>query len=317
MSAPAGRRWRLALGAAVLIALIALVARDLDWRRALDAARAADPGWLAIALLLNAAALPITTARWLLLLPRGAHVAAGRMFEIVAVMTSVANGGPMLTGQAAGIHLLATRGGLGHAGAVSLTLLDQVAEGIAKLALVAAGILLVPGFPRAAGTGLALLVPALLIGLALLARSAERVAALGRESPAFRFLGDIARQLDALGRPARFGGAVALKLVQKSAEGLAIAAVVHAMGIVVAPWTVLGVLVAVTLSTLVAVTPANLGGYEGGAFLVYRAAGIEPGAALALALVQHAVYLIPLASTGWVLESARLWRGAAGRSAAR
>ena len=60
------------------------------------------------------------------------------MFGLVAVTSSVSNGGPPLAGHAAGARLLATRGELGNAAGVSVTILDQLAEGMTKLVVVAA-----------------------------------------------------------------------------------------------------------------------------------------------------------------------------------
>ena len=307
------RRARLLIGAIVVAVLIALMARQLDWERAATAARAADPRWLLLAVALNATILLATTARWILFLPGAARVPAPKMFEIVAVTTAVSNAGPMLTGQAAGIHLLATRGRLGHAAGLSVTMLDQLSEGIAKLALVAAAILLVPGFPRGVGFALLVLVPLAIAACVLLSRRPERIRAAaarstGRTRAVLELLASVAEQFDALHRPARFALGVSLKLVQKGIEGLAVAAVAAALGIALPAWAVLAVVVAVNLSTLVAVTPGNLVGYEGAAFLAYRAAGVDAGAALALAVIQHAVYLLPLAGTGGLLEAARLWR---------
>ena len=62
------------------------------------------------------------------------------MFPIVALTASVSNGGPVLAGHATGIQLLATRGGLGHAAAISVTLLDQAAEGLVEFAPVLAAL---------------------------------------------------------------------------------------------------------------------------------------------------------------------------------
>lgn len=312
MTTPVQRaRWL--VGALLVGAVVTVVAREVDWQRAATAARAADVRWLLLAVAINWTILLLTTARWLSFLPSGAHVRPTRMFEIVAVTTAVSNAGPMLTGQAAGIHLLATRGRLGHAAGLSVTILDQLSEGIAKLALVAAAVLLVPGFPRGVGAGLLVLIPLATLGVIALARSPERIAEAavrrsGRTRSVLAFLAGTAEQLDALRRPARFLLGVSLKLVQKAVEGLAIAAVAAALGIALPAWAVLAAVVAVNLSTLVAVTPGNVIGYEGSAFLAYRAAGVDAGAALALAVIQHALYLIPLAGTGALLETARLWR---------
>jgi hypothetical protein len=45
--------------------------------------------------------------------------------------------------------------------------------------------------------------------------------------------------------------------------------------------------------------------YEGSAFLVFTALGVDADMALALAIVQHVVYLIPLAGIGWVVSMTR------------
>ena len=308
-----GERGRWLLGAIVVAVLVVTVVHEVDWSRASAAARSADPLWLLVAIALNWTILLETAARWLLFMPRGAQVSPGKTFEIVAVSTAVGNVGPMLTGQAAGMHLLATRGKLGHAGGLSVTILDQLSEGVAKIALVAAAILLVPGFPRALGAGLLLVIPLSLVAFVALAWRKDRIEAAaarrtGRTHKVIAFLASTAHQLDALRSPTRFVLGVALKLLQKTVEGLAIAAVALSLGVTLPAWVILSALVAVNLSTLVAVTPGNLGGYEGSAYLVYRAAGVESGTALAFALIQHTVYLIPLVGTGGVLEAVRLWR---------
>jgi uncharacterized protein (TIRG00374 family) len=96
-----------------------------------------------------------------------------------------------------------------------------------------------------------------------------------------------------------------LGLLQKLVAGLAITCVLIAFGVVTPWWGILAVLVAVNLSTVVSVTPANLGVFEGAAFLVYITLGISSDTALALAVVQHVAYLIPLAGIGWIISSVR------------
>lgn len=309
-------RWRWAVGWVILTALVVAAALRLDWRQAGSALAAADPLLLGLALLANAAILPLATGQWLLLLPRGVRVPPARMFSIVALTASVSNGGPPLAGHAAGIRLLATRGGLGHPAAVSLTLLDQVAEGLAKLALVGAGVLLVPGFEfRAVGAVVLVGAPLLALAFVALAHRGDAAARLAGRAPRWaaapaRFLAEAVTHLDALRRPAAFGAVVALGIAQKGAEALGIAAVAAALGVDLPAWAVVAVLVAVNLSSLVSVTPAGLGVYEGAAFLVLRAAGVDPATAVAAAVAMHATYLLPLAASGWILESLRGWRGA-------
>lgn len=306
------RRWRWILGWSVLTILVALAARGVSWSEAIRAASGGDPLWLALALLSNTAILVFTTWQWLVFVAHGQTVGFGRMFEVVSVTSSVSNGGPLLAGHAAGIHLLATRAGLGHAGGVSVTVLDQLAEGIAKIGIVALALLYVPSiaYPLVAA-GFVVAIPLLFVGLMFVAHRREALTSLaerssGRLASVSRFAAEAVHGLEALRKPSRFVVGAALGLCQKAAEGLAIFAVAAALGIDLQLWVVLASLVAVNLSTLVSVTPANLGVYEGSAFIVYRAAGLSPDLALALAVVQHALYLIPLAGMGWLLAGRRV-----------
>lgn len=307
-----GPRWRSWAGWVVLSALAVMMAKDFDWRGTVAATAGADPIWLILALTANGTILVLATAQWLLFLPEGAWLPGKTMFGIVAVTSSVSNGGPPLAGHAAGARLLATRGELGNAAGVSVTILDQLAEGMTKLVVVAAAALFVPGFRYGLAVAFIVLIPALVAGFTLLAHRRDRLEDIaarhtGRAGSVMRFLATTAHHLGPLRRPGHFAVGVLIGVAQKIVEGLAIAAVALALGITLPPWVVLAVVLAVSFSTLVAVTPANIGGYEGSAFLVFRSAGMDTDSALALAVIQHAVYLIPLAGTGWIWESARLW----------
>ena len=302
------------MGWALLTALVVVAALGMDSRQTLGVVAGADPLWLALAVLANGAILPLATVQWLLFLPRGTRIPPGKMFSIVALTASVSNGGPPLAGHATGIHLLATRGGIGHSAGVSLTILDQIAEGLAKLFVVAAAAALVPGFEYpVVGLGVVLGAPALALGFTALVHRGHVVKRLasqttGRPGRVLGFLSRTVSHLDALRRPATFVPAVALAVAKKGLEALGVWAAAMALGLSLPLWVVVAVVVAVNLSGLVAPTPAHLGVYEGSAFLVLRAAGIEADLALAVALVAHAAYLLPLAGTGWLVESLRPWK---------
>ena len=307
-----GARWRWWAGWVFLATMAVMMARDFDWSRTVASTAGADLTWLTLAVAANGTILLLATAQWLLFLPEGAQVPGRTMFGIVAVTSSVSNGGPPLAGHATGTGLLATRGGLGKAAGISVTILDQLAEGMTKLVVIAAAALFIPGFQYGLAVALIVLIPALVAGFTLLAHRHDRLEDLaaqhaGRAGSVLRFLAATAHHLGPLRRPSHFVVAVLLGIAQKIVEGLAIVAVALALGITLPAWAVLAAVLAVSLSTLVAVTPANLGVYEGSAFLVFRSAGLDADSAIALAVIQHAVYLIPLAGTGWLWESARLW----------
>jgi uncharacterized membrane protein YbhN (UPF0104 family) len=90
-------------------------------------------------------------------------------------------------------------------------------------------------------------------------------------------------------------------VAQKVAEGLALWAVAVALGVPLTAGGVILVLAAVNLSTMISVTPANVGIYEASALVAYAIVGVDTATAMGLAVLQHAAYLIPLAGVGWLL----------------
>lgn len=309
------RRWLWIAGWLALTVVVVIGVRSADAAGTLRRMGEADVGWLLVAFLANAAILPTATAQWLLLLARGTRVGFGKMFGIVSLTAALSNGPPFPTALVAQLHLLAHRAGMGHAGAASLFVLDQTAEGLAKLAVVALAMALVPGFEhRGIGLALVLGVPVLTLSLAVLAHRRHVVERFAATATGWRrrwldFLAGIIHHLDAVRRPAPFALAVLLGLVKKALEAAGIAAAAAALGLALPLWLVVATLAAANVSVIIAPTPAALGIWEGAVFLVLRSAGVEADQALAVALVAHAVYMAPLLSVGWALESLRMARG--------
>ena len=284
----------------------------VDWTLAIAAVAKAKPLPLILAVLLNAMILVFATAQWLLFLPEGVSVARSKMFKIMAIMSTVANSGPAGGGAAVGVHLLARQEGVGHSVGLSVLLLDQLVEGLVKVAIVLLAIVVVPiGLEYKAVSATILIgVPTLFFVLTVIAHRRFVLESISKRTTGFlgwvlTKLNLVAANLEALRRPKKLSLTIMLGLLQKLVAALAITCVLIAFGVVTPWWGILAVLVAVNLSTVVSVTPANLGVFEGAAFLVYRTLGISSDTAVVLAIVQHAAYLIPLAGIGWVISSVR------------
>jgi len=284
----------------------------VDWTLAIAAVAKAKPLPLILAVLLNAMILVFATAQWLLFLPEGVSVARSKMFKIMAIMSTVANSGPAGGGAAVGVHLLARQEGVGHSVGLSVLLLDQLVEGLVKMAIVLLAIVVVPiGLEyKAVSAAILIGVPTLFFVLTVIAHRRSALESISERTTGFlgwilTKLNLVAANLEALRRPKKLSLTVVLGLLQKLVAALAITCILLAFGVVTPWWGILAVLVAVNLSTVVSVTPANLGVFEGAAFLVYTSLGISSDTAVALAIVQHAAYLIPLAGIGWVISSVR------------
>jgi uncharacterized protein (TIRG00374 family) len=346
MSARVGPRARLAIALAawgVATALVVLAFRAVGWRAALDALGRAHPGWTLLAMACHLGIVALWAWQSLLLLPRGVRVGWRRMFEVQALTTTATNTVPAFLGQATGVALLAERGGVGPAVALGVFAQHNLAEGVAKLAtlLVAARVAPLPPWMRGAVAGLVAAVVGLVAALAVATWAARRrplraaapvdaprvdtLDAEPRAEPraahwrtrAWAFVVSWVSSLDALRSP-RFLLAVVAGLLMKGAEAAGWWAVERALGVAPRPGSPVLALAATNLASAVPLTPGNLGVYEGAAFGVYHGLlGVPRETALALGVLGHVAYLVPLVGAGWVLLSVRQARALAARRRAR
>ena len=278
-------RWARAGAWCVATALLVLLVRSVDPARALRVIEHTNGWWLVLAVLSNLSIQPFGALQWRALLPNGVSVSVRRMVRLFS-LTSVANNTtPSLIGHATGALLLAGEPGIGKANALSVVALDQIAVGVVKIAVIglAASLLPLPGWMAQGLIGLALLVGVMLIAAIVIASRT--------------------RYLDALRQPTRFLRGVAFAVCVKAAEAAAICCVQQAFGVDVTVQTVVVVLAASALGSVVPIAPANIGTYEAASFGAYRYLGFNAETALGIAVVQHVCQLLPAVGAGYVLLS--------------
>ncbi|HWH50091.1 MAG TPA: lysylphosphatidylglycerol synthase transmembrane domain-containing protein [Gemmatimonadaceae bacterium] len=269
----------------VATALLVACARTIDWRRALDVAGSARPVWLAAAIVANGLILVAWTSFWRALLPpsdsAAPAVAHRRMFEIVSIASALMNTVPFGGGHASSIVLLVSRGGVAKRSALSVLALDQLGEGVAKVAifLLVAALVPLPAWMRAGVTTASLAVAAWFVALVVASRWAHELTLLKSWRRTLRALVCVAGM--------------------KIAELIAIVAVQHAFGVDISLGHSLLVLAALVLATMLPVTPGNLGTYEASVFLAYRYLGVSPELALGIAVAQHVCFLLPAVGIGY------------------
>ena len=327
------RRWITPVSWLVATAAVAIAFRAVGARRTVTALAGASLPWLAVAVLANLAVVALWAWQTWLLAPRAARLSLGRAMEVQALTATATNTVPALLGHAAGVALLAGRGGVGTAGALSVLSQHQAVEGLAKLAMLGAAALAapLPAWMRAALGGLAVVALSfigVLLVAALRARTADPdapeppppAAGAARGARLRAFVGRWAAGLEALRAPRRFALAVLSALLMKVAEAggwLAVErAFAHAPGVLPAslpPASPLLALAAVSLASALSATPGNVGVYEFAASEAYRRMGASSDAALALAVAGHVCYLLPFVGAGYVLLTARELRALVGR----
>jgi uncharacterized protein (TIRG00374 family) len=235
---------------------------------------------------------------------------------VTSMMSSTLNTTPFFVGEAAGIVLLVARIGVSRAAAVSITVMDQLLVGIAKVTVLstAALLLTLPDWMRAGWATLAVGVLFLFLLSTLAVWQRDRLVARAERllPPRIaRAIANLGEALDPLRSPTRGGLALLLALAKKLAEILAIICVQRAFGVSLPFASAILVLAALNLATLLPIVPGNLGVYEGAVILVYTRLGLSTEHAVSIAIVQHACYFLALAVPGY------LWAASAAASRVR
>jgi uncharacterized protein (TIRG00374 family) len=295
----------------VLTVALYLAGRDLPWASALTALARVSPAFVAVAVALNFAILPLWMLEWMLLKPRSAQIPRTRMFEIVAVTASIHNAVPFLAGEAAAIGLL-INAGVQRGAALSVMAMDQLLVGVAKLGVLSAAALTapVPSWLKAGVLSLVAGVAALFLFLLLLAHfglviSTQLRATRSRGRELMARLAGLGAHLAALREPYLASQVLALAIAKKSLELMAIMAIQRAFGLDPSFASAALVLAALAVTTSLPVAPANLGVYEATVYAVYRYLGVDSDTALASAIVQHLAFLLPMIATGYVTLTVR------------
>lgn len=305
-----------ALAWAAATLLLVACFRAVEWSALRETAGALQWPLVAVAGMVNAVGLAIWAALWWLVVPRGEHVAYRRMFEITAIAAAIMNSVPFLAGHASAVAMLERSGGMSRPGALVVLTMDQLGEGLSKLAVFAALGAIGP-FPvplRAAIVGTTVLVAVFLTAVTIASRMLPGQFRLaGRLTRVMTFVRRWAGGLDTLRSPTRSALALALALSLKVVEGAAMVLVQRALGVDLPLAATVLVLTATMLGTMIPLAPANLGTYEASAFVAYRYAGVAPDQALAIAVAQHLALLLPTLGIGYGIASVRhlaWWRSA-------
>ena len=324
-------------------AVVVLALRAVGWQEALAAVRRANPLWLAVAVCCHGSIVFLWAWQTYVLLPRdsdgrrtlaadGSRVTYARCAEVTALTATASNTVPAFLGQATGVALLSERAGIGTAGALSVFAQHNLVEGFVKIGVLfaAAQVAPLPHWMRQALVALAVAMTLLSVALGAAAwyarqqtarNEAAAVAAAASPSPIapeldrrrrdplgrFRaFIVSWAASLDALRRPGQLAAAFAIAILMKAAEAGGWWAIEHAFNVAPRVGSPILALAATNLASAIPASPGNLGVYEGAAFSAYHLLlGVPRETAIALALLGHVCYLIPLVGIGWAILSVR------------
>jgi len=270
----------------------------------------------------------------------GSRITYARCAEVQALTATASNTVPAFLGQATGVALLSERVGIGTAGALSVFAQHNLVEGFTKIGVLfaAAQVAPLPHWMREALVALAVAMTLLSAALGAAAWYARRqsarhpaaaapAAAAAPNTPSTAapnaapggdrrrrdprakvraFVVTWAASLDALRHPGQLAAAFGIAVLMKAAETAGWWAIEHAFAVAPRAGSPILALAATNLASAIPASPGNLGVYEGAAFSAYHLLlGVPRETAIALALLGHVCYLIPLVGIGWGILSVR------------
>jgi len=295
--------------------LLYICFREIDLEQAWNNIKQVHPLWLFLGIAGHFLIFIFWAKQWIIFLPGKAFVTFKEMFEINALMSTAMNTLPFPGGHAFGVFLLAKKEGVGHSAALSVMSLDQLTEGIAKLTVLLIVSWLTP-LPPLIKKGILGLIVVILIFASILLYFAFRfhnykTIAVGSvrtlKEKAIDFISRWGHQLEGLRNIQTFCYGVILAYGMKLGEASAIWSIQKGFGVDLPIWSILLILAALILTTIIPLAPGNLGVYEATVFFIYQHLGIEPEQAIALALTQHLCFLLPLAGTGYVYTLTKIF----------
>lgn len=302
------------LGLLASLVGLALVVRSLDVSTTVNTLAGAQPGPLALCLLVVTAQVVLRSARWRILLPArldGVRIPLPRIAGplLVGYLGNAAL--PARLGEVARAVLIARRERLDTAAALGSVVLERVVD-TASLAIVGLVAATEVGAPSWIGQLCLVAAAGLVLAVALMATvglspGTRRIGAIAtrlhagrRAAVALASLDTFARGLDRAARPSRVVAAATISVFCWGLDATLVWLVAESLGIPMTPAGAMLVAAIAILGTAIPSAPGYIGTFDLAAATTAGALGIDPSAAAVLAVLYHAVSLLPTAIGGGV-----------------
>lgn len=282
--------------------------KQVDLKSFLESLEHANLWWLVPASLCTVSILFLNSIQLKKFLPRYDQVSFKKMFQMVAVFSMMVNVVPFWGGHALLIYLLGEKEKVGKTVALSVVTLDQIIEGFAKIFIFAVVVFSGP-FPEWMKGGmqgfLILVALAYTVIFFLSFRFRNHFEDLHLErlhlgKKIYNVFKKWAYHLHVLRDWRSLGLTVGLAILMKFMEVLAVYFIQISLGIELGLLAAFLVVAALSLATVLPLTPGRLGLFEAGALLTYQYLGVPAAQALALGVLIHIVHTLPFIVIGYL-----------------
>lgn len=315
VAGPHGRSLRrfavIVVGLAVSAICVWLALRGVDLDRTREVLGGADIRPLLVVGLLIVLQVVVRSVRWSLLLPvsaAGRRIRTRRLIPLVLIGYLGNTVLPARLGDGVRAFLVGRREGIATSSALGSVVLERAIDTL-TLALVAVGAAIVSGAPDWI---LSIAIAAAAIAAAIVGGAQTPIptrvisglqARFGRAPRAALWLNRADRfvaTMDTTGRRRAAVAAVGLSTFAWLVDGALYWSAGQALGIGLSPAAAMLVSAVTVLGTAIPAAPGYVGTFELAASTTARTFGVEPGAALALAVLIHALTVLPVAIAGFV-----------------
>jgi glycosyltransferase 2 family protein len=295
------------LGAVIrLVAVVAVVVclylfiREMSWSKLGHEIAHASLVPLVIAAVLNYVLLLGKAVAWRVMLAPRYPVPTPRLmrYTIVAFAASVL--APARAGELLRVWLLKRRDGVPTADTAAVAIAEKLLDGVTMLILVAPLPWLLPGLPRWVASSIGICAGIAIVAFVVLSILVRTLEVTETSSWLKRFIAG----MHVLQSGRRLALAMGALMIVWIADWIMIWLVAHAVGIELSVPAGLLILFTLNLAITAPSTPAGVGALEVGVLAATRLLDIPDEPAMALALLYHALQIIPLLVVGLVLE----WR---------
>ncbi len=295
--------------AAVLLTtlLLYLCLLKIDLAEFLKSIRQVQIHYLFLGACFTLAILFLSAFQFKIFLPPKAPISFFRMFQIVSIFSMTVSLVPFWGGHALFVYLVGKREKIGASQALSALTLEQISDGMAKLAVFTGMALLLP-FPDWMQKGIESLVLLVLGAYLLVFYFAFRYRNLNQNKDfapvgwrkLFHFAAHWAYHLHALRSVPKSLAGFALALGIKLCEVMAIWMVQKSLGVDFSFPRALLMAAALAIATTLPLTPGRVGLFEATAILIYQYLGLEASKAFALGIFIHVVHTVPFLVVGYL-----------------
>ncbi len=314
-------RWFIGILTTLLSTLLLLWCfHNVHWGSFWVSIRSIKPGFLLFSFLVSFLLIWAKTIQILIYLPKNKKVPFIRLFEVVSILLMTVSILPFWGGHALFVYLLGEKEKVGKTVTLSIVTQDQILDGFGKIFIISWAILVLP-LPPWMRDGFWGIISAVVIAFMAAFFLAHRYRTFtdlsgqsqGKMGKIKNLFGKWAHHMVVMRDIKKLFPIIFLAAFKRVLEAFVVFGVQKSFSLDLGFSVAVVVVAAISLATLLPLSPGRVGLFEAAVYLIYVQFGVEPSVAMALALFIHLAHSLPFVFTGYFVSIKTGFRGAFSR----